>query len=184
MRLSPGRSLAALAAATVTALSVAGPAPAAPAVPPVPGDIAVPAGHKPFLLAHAEGVQIYTCQEREAGYAWSSATPRAVLLDARGHQIGTHFGGPAWRADDGSTVLGSRVDGETVDPTAIPWLLIQAHSATPGPDGDRLTKTAYIQRINTTGGLVPPASACDANTAGTRSEVAYTADYLFWKKRG
>ena len=32
---------------------------AGPAAPPVPGEIAVPDGHKPYLVAHAEGVQIY-----------------------------------------------------------------------------------------------------------------------------
>jgi hypothetical protein len=182
LRSLPGRLLFVVAAAVVAALPVAGPAHAAPVPPAVPGDIAVPAGHKPFLLAHADGVQIYECQTREAGYTWGPATPRAVLRDDRGHQIGTHFAGPAWRADDGSTVIGSRVDGETVDATAIPWLLLKADSATAGTDGDRLAHTTYIQRINTVGGLTPPAPDCNENTVWTRTEVPYTADYLFWKE--
>jgi hypothetical protein len=175
--------LIAFAVLASAVLAVAGPARAAPAPPAVPGDIVVPAGHKPFLLAHAEGVQIYTCQTREAGYGWSPATPRAVLRDDRGHQIGTHFGGPAWRADDGSTVLGSRVDGETVDPTAIQWLLVKADSATPGPDGDRLAGTKYLQRINTVGGMAPPSAHCNEDTVWSHTEIPYTADYLFWKER-
>jgi len=44
--------------------------------------------------------------------------------------------------------------------------------------------TTYIQRINTTGGLAPPAAECTAATVGTVAEVAYTADYYFWKKTG
>ena len=44
--------------------------------------------------------------------------------------IGTHFGGPTWQAKDASTVVGKRVDGVTVDPTAIPWLLLEATSTT------------------------------------------------------
>lgn len=182
MRSLPGRLIALVAVASAV-LAVAGSAHAAPPVPEVPGDIVVPAGHKPFLLAHADGVQIYTCQTRPGGYGWSPATPRAVLRDARGHQIGTHFGGPSWRADDGSTVLGSRVDGETVDPTAIQWLLIKADSATPGPDGDRLAGTKYIQRINTVGGLAPSSGSCNEDTVWSHTEIPYTADYLFWKER-
>jgi Protein of unknown function (DUF3455) len=183
MRSLPGRFVIFVAAAAVTVLSAVVPAHAAPVPPAVPGDIAVPAGHKPFLLAHAAGVQIYVCQTHETGYAWGPATPRAVLHDDRGHQIGTHFGGPAWRVDDGSTVLGSRVAGETVDATAIQWLLIKAESATAGTRGDRLAHTTYIQRINTVGGLAPPAPDCNEDTVWTHTEVPYTADYLFWKER-
>jgi hypothetical protein len=42
--------------------------------------------------------------------------------------------------------------------------------------------TTYIQRIETTGGLAPPAADCNATTSGTVTEVPYTADYVFWKK--
>ena len=76
-----------------------------------------------------------------------STTPRVSA-------VGTHFGGPTWQARDGSAVRGRRVDGVTVDPTAIPWLLIVGGLA-PGPDGDRLTHTSFIQRTATTGGLPP-----------------------------
>ena len=84
-------------------------------------------------------------------------------------------------ARDGSTVAARRVDGVTVDPAAIPWLLLATVSTTSGPDGDRLTKTTYIQRTKTTGGLEPAAAACNATTVGTTVEVPYTADYHFWK---
>ena len=70
-----------------------------------------------------------------------------------------------------------------VDPTAIPWLLLEPTSATAGPDGDRLAGTKYIQRINTTEGLAPAASTCNAETAGDVAEIDYTADYVFWKAR-
>jgi hypothetical protein len=67
-----------------------------------------------------------------------------------------------------------------VDPTAIPWLRLSA-SGTAGPDGDRLAGTTYIQRINTTGGLIPPPDTCNPGTVGNTNEVPYTADYYFWK---
>jgi hypothetical protein len=72
----------------------------------------------------------------------------------------------------------------TVDTTAIPWLRLKATSTSAGPDGDRLLKTAYVQRINTTGGLAPAAADCNAATAGAQVEVPYTADYYFWKETG
>jgi hypothetical protein len=155
----------------------------APAPPAVPSKIAVEEGHKPFLIAHAVGVQIYTCNAVAGGFAWSSATPRADLYDDRGNVIGTHFGGPSWQADDGSTVVASRVDGVTADPTAIPWLLLKRASSTAGADGDRLTHTTFIQRVATTGGLTPAADQCNATTAGSVREIPYTADYVFWKER-
>ena len=70
-----------------------------------------------------------------------------------------------------------------MDATAIPWLLLSA-KGTPGADGDRLAGTTFIQRIATTGGLIPAADECHAGTAGTVDEVPYTADYHFWKAVG
>jgi hypothetical protein len=153
---------------------------AGPPAPSVPGRIAVDDGNKVFLVGHASGVQIYTCN----GTAWSAATPRAELRDDAGKVIITHYGGPTWEARDGSKVVGQRVDGVTVDPTAIPWLKLKAASTSAGPDGSRLTATTFIQRVNTTGGLVPPAGTCNAGTAGTVAEIPYTADYYFWKRTG
>jgi hypothetical protein len=96
-----------------------------------------------------------------------------------GKPIMTHGTGPSWQARGGSTVVGARVDGVTVSPSAVPWLLLRATSTTPGPDGgDRLTDTTYIQRVNTTGGLAP-ASGCDATSVGATANVPYTADYYF-----
>jgi hypothetical protein len=172
-------------AGLVAALVMASPAPAAPAAPDAPGEIAVEAGHKPFLLGHAVGVQIYSCSTTAAGaYAWSSATPRADLYDEHGNAIIHHFGGPSWQAKDGSTVVGARVRGVTADPTAIPWLLLGATPASTSAEGDRLTATTFIQRLSTTGGLPPAAADCNVVTAGSARAVPYTADYLFWKSTG
>ena len=140
----------------------------------VPGTIAVPKGNELYLEAHAVGVQIYSCN----GQAWTLSGPRADLYD-RGRRIGTHFAGPTWQTKDASKVVAARVSGVNVDPSAIDWLLLSATSTTPG----RLGKTTYIQRVNTTGGLVPPAADCNAGSAGTVKEVAYTADYRFFKAR-
>jgi len=155
---------------------------AAPYDPPsVPTKIQVPAGNVAFLLGHATGTQNYTCQLSSSGYAWTLVGPAATLVDDKGKQLMTHYTGPTWKANDGSTVVGARVDGVTMSPSAVPWLLLRAMSPSQGSDGgDRLTHTTYIQRVNTTGGL-PPASVCDAATVGAASNVAYTADYYFYK---
>ena len=50
-----------LAAVATAAAALPAAALAGPAAPPVPSTIAVPDGHKPYLIAHAEGVQIYEC---------------------------------------------------------------------------------------------------------------------------
>jgi hypothetical protein len=136
-----------------------------------------PKGHKPFKLGHAVGVEIYTC----TGPAWSSATPRADLYNDNGKKKWIHFGGPTWQHKDGSSVVAllPPAGNVTVNATAIPWLLLQAKSTAPGPFGDQLVPTTYIQRVNTAGGLAP-ALPC---VAGTVQEVPYTADYYFWKAK-
>ena len=170
--------------AGVAAWSLAEVAQAGPSAPSVPAEIRPPVGHKVFLEGHAVGVQIYSCNATSAGYRWGFVGPRADLYDDRGKVVLTHFAGPTWRAKYGSRVLGRFVDGVTVDATAIPGLLLSVTATAPGTDGDRLAHTTYVQRVATTGGLAPDASACTESTAGTTDEVPYTADYFFWKAGG
>jgi Protein of unknown function (DUF3455) len=177
------RMLLAGIVAVAAALPLAQTVHAGPTAPAVPADIAVGDGHQPFLTGHATGVQIYACNAVGDGYRWGLVAPRATLY-AHGKLLTTHYGGPTWEARDGSTVVGRRDSGVTVDPTAIEWLRVAAVRTAAGPDGDRLEGTTYIQRINTTGGLPPSPAECGAATAGTRTEVPYTADYVFWKASG
>jgi hypothetical protein len=72
-------------------------------------------------------------------------------------------------------VIASRLEGCTPDPTAIPWLLLQTVS-TEGPGIFHLV--TYIQRVNTTGGLAPPAPG---SSIGAEVEVPYTAEYYFYR---
>ena len=123
-------------------------------------------------------MQIYACN----GTAWTFVAPRATLLTNRLHVI-SHFAGPTWQDPDGSSVVGQLVKPVTVDAKSIPWLLLSAKSTTPGKFGNYLTKTSFIQRINTRGGLAPAASTCTPERAGKQVEVPYTADYVFWKKQ-
>jgi Protein of unknown function (DUF3455) len=168
--------VAAMAALSLVAqVALAGP----PSPTGVPGEITPGVGNKVFLIGHAVGVQIYTCN----GSVWSSAVPRAKLYDDNGKLIINHFAGPSWQAKDGSTAVGTVVDKVTPDLSAIPWVLLST-TTTPGPDGDRLVDTTFIQRLFTAGGLQPPAADCNTATAGTVVESPYTADYYFWKHTG
>jgi hypothetical protein len=104
-----------------------------------------------------------------------------VLFDADGNVVGSHyaFAGPtrpAWQTLSGSLVVGARsVPPVTVDPTAIPWLILQAVS-TEGPG--ILEHTTYIQRVNTAGGLAPAALP---TSAGEVARVPYTTEYYFYR---
>ena len=166
--------VAAMAALSLVAqVALAGP----PSPTGVPDQIQPDVGsNKVFLIGHGVGVQIYTCN----GSVWSSAVPRANLYGDNGKLIISHFAGPSWQAKDGSKAVGTVVDKVTPDLSAIPWVLLSAKT-TPGADGDRLVDTSFIQRLETTGGLTPPAADCNAATAGTVVEVPYTAEYVFWK---
>jgi hypothetical protein len=174
---------AAITAALALACLPAAIAAAEPPAPSVPPEIAVPEGNKLFLVGHAVGVQIYRCNATAGGYGWGFVGPRAELYADNGKRITTHYAGPTWQAKDGSIARGSNAKPVTVDPTAIPWLRLSA-TGTAGPDGDRLAGTTFIQRIATTGGLIPPAEQCHAGTVGNENEVPYTADYTFWKAAG
>jgi hypothetical protein len=54
-------------------------------------------------------------------------------------------------------------------------------TAASNDEGDLLTGTTFIQRLNTQGGTQPPNAECQAQTAGKVKEVPYKADYIFFK---
>ena len=173
-RLAAGGALAGLAVLLLTAL------PLAVAdrgqnnrAPNLPAALQVPPGNTVAFHAFAVGVQIYEW----SGSAWVFVAPEAVLFaDAGGHgEVGIHYAGPTWESQSGSKVFGARVAGATVDPTAIPWLLLRAVS-TEGPG--IFHRVTFIQRVNTTGGTAP---ATPGTGAGSRVEVLYTAEYVFYR---
>jgi hypothetical protein len=128
------------------------------------------------------GVQIYVCLSTASvpSPTWTFVAPQANLLTDGGYLVGTHFIGPTWQDNDGSSVAASRVAGATVDATAIPWLLLKAtsHSDERGYFKD----ITSIQRLNTVGGIAP-ASGCDADHLGAIVQVPYSAEYVFYKTK-
>ena len=174
--------VAAAATLSMTQVANAQPAPQVPdaiAVPPSPSDPA----QKVFLVGHAKGFQIYTCDGTTSTWGPAS-TPDAKLFDDKGKLVAKHFAGPTWEAKDGSAVKGTvtgRVDSPT-PATAIPWLRLSATPVSGSPNG-LLTKTTFIQRVATTGG-VAPTDGCNTKKAGKKAKVPYTADYYFWTAAG
>lgn len=175
-------------------------------IPPIPPELQVPAEHVVFLKGEAAGTQNYICLPSGAGYAWAFAGPQATLFlrfkwiggEIR-QQITTHFLSPnpaedgiaraTWQSSlDTSAVWGRAIastnDPRFVAPGAVPWLLVQITGAQPGPTGGQiLTDTTYIHRLNTSGGIAPPAAGCTQSNIGTTVFVPYTTDYYFYKNR-
>ena len=71
----------------------------------------------------------------------------------------------------------------TVNREAVAWLLLDKVGVQKGPTGgDTLTKTTFIQRLNTVGGLAPKTGCSSLADVGNQAFVPYTADYFFYKK--
>jgi hypothetical protein len=150
--------------------------------PEVPDEIKAPGGEQVVLQAHATGSQIYICKAGADGkVAWVLKAPDAELHDQKGMVVGHHYGGPAWKLNDGSEVTGkavARVDSPDAD--SIPWLLV---SATGHSGAGVLSRVGSIQRIHTKGGQ-PPAAGCDESKQGGEVKSTYTADYYFYAPGG
>ena len=159
--------------ALALALCVIAVAARADRTPEVPAGLQVLEGNKVEFHAYAVGVQIYQWN----GTAWVFVAPEAVLFANAGAngEVAIHYAGPTWESNSGSKVVGARVAGATVDPTAIPWLLLQAKT-TEGPG--IFARTTYIQRVNTTGGIAP---ATAGSSVGQQARVPYTAEYYFYR---
>jgi hypothetical protein len=165
-------------------------------LPAVPANIQVPAGNKAFLAGHASGTQDYICLPSGSGVAWTFFAPQATLFTDDDKQVITHFLSPnpfesgiprpTWRHSlDTSTVRGrpiaSSSDPAFVARDAIPWLLIEVTGAQDGPThGHTLTKTTFVQRVNTFAGAAPSTGCALSTDVGKSALVAYKADYFFY----
>jgi hypothetical protein len=173
--------------------------------PPLPPGLApVPAGNELFLVGHGVGTQNYVCRPSGTGVAYVLFTPQATLFGDDGRQIITHYFSPnpsepntdpkvvadgairvTWQDKDSSIVwakLHQPNGSVTVDPNAVAWLLLDKTGVQAGPTGgDKLTKTTFIQRLSTHGGLAPSTGCSSLTDAGNQAFVPYTADYFFYK---
>ena len=127
---------------------------------------------------HAEGAQIYECRyDQKNKLFWMMREPIATLI-VDGKTVGVHSAGPNWQHIDGSSVrarMVSAAPGGTF--SDIPWLKLEA---TDHRGEGVLSHVAMIQRINTKGG----ATQGPCEKAGSYRSVPYSADYVFFRKRG
>ena len=171
--------------------------------PDVPTDLVVPDGHVLFAKGYAIGTQNYMCLPATGGgVAWKFFAPQATLyVTVLGlqPQLATHFlsanpeedglARPTWQHSIDSSKVWGKVykivtDPNYVEPGAIPWLLLEVAGHETGPDGGSfLAQTAYIQRINTSGGVAPATGCSQPGNIGTLALVPYTTDYFFYKPR-
>lgn len=167
--------------------------------PAVPTNLEVSLDYKLFLKVHAVGTQNYICAPAATatGVDWLFIGPQATLFNDSLQQTGTHFQSrnplqndaiqATWQdSGDTSAVWAKRRDGSIdpayVAPDAIEWLLLDVTGQQVGPTaGTKLTPSLLIQRVNTVGGVKPPATACTPATLNTRKLVPYQADYYFYK---
>ena len=144
----------------------------APDVPPEIAVDAIDADHKVHFHTYAEGVQIYSWN----GSSWVFVAPDAVLFDADGNVIGSHYAGPTWESQSGSKVVAARVSSApSPNANSIPLLLLEARTAE-GPG--IFARTTYIQRVNTVGGVAPSAPG---TSVGEEARVFYSAEYFFFR---
>ena len=130
-----------------------------------------------MLELAADGVQIYICEAKEGGFAWSFKAPEANLFDKQGRQVGTHFAGPTWKLDDGSDVVGEvTAKADAAEPGAIQWLLLRVKSH---QGSGALSPVAYIRRAETKGGTAP-STGCDASHVSQQARMRYSATYQFF----
>ena len=148
--------------------------------PRVPDLLEVEDGNVVFLVGHGFGTQNYVCAPSTTsvtGVAFSLFTPQATLFDDAGGQLTTHFFSPnsdprvgppeagtiraTWEDSRDTSrvwaaVLQQSLDRHFVRIDAVAWLLLKTAGVAAGPTGgNRLTKTTFIQRVNTVGGLAP-----------------------------
>ena len=165
--------------------------------PPVPDNLQVPAPNEAFLLGRGVGTQNYICQPSGplGRVDWTLFTPQATLFSDLGEQLTTHFFSPnpveggivraTWQDSRDTSTVWARAIASVADPNAsgaIAWVLLQAVGTKVGPTGgNTLSRTTFVQRLNTVGGSAP-ATGCDVlPDAGRKAFVPYTADYFFYK---
>jgi len=134
-----------------------------------------------------------------SGFAWLLFTPEATLFSDNDKQVTTHFFSPnpaehgtiraTWQhSRDTSIVWGGKAiaathdtDPDFVADGAIAWLTLPMAGVQAGPTGgDTLTKTSFIQRIHTAGGVAPSDGCSQLSDVGAKAFKPYTADYFFW----
>ena len=159
--------------------------------PDVPNAIKAPADEHVGGRFHVVAAETFACQQQtnaDGGtggvtYAWTTVALDAKLLDwDTNATIGmhTHSPLPTFTSTDGSSVVAMPTAMvPSPNGTGGPWLLLTAvsHSGT-----GIFSSATSLQRINTAGGGMPPAT-CDATTdPSARPIVNGSSDFYYYAK--
>ncbi len=106
------------------------------------------------------------------------------------------FGNATWQSSFDSSKVWAAVldprknaipagsDASCPNTGSIACLLLTSIGSEQGPSGGRsLSKTTFIQRLNTAGGSAPEDGCSTSTDVGNQVLVPYTADYLFYQKQ-
>jgi len=180
------------------------PSPTTP-IPPPPGSSAFLLGHASGTQGY-----VCLPTATGASWKVNNARPEATLFThifGEPVQIITHFlspvvnpndvgpkpsrfGDATWQSSfDSSRVWAQKqksitagTDASCPNGGSIDCLLLQAIGSDEGPAGGRsLTKTTFIQRLNTNGGSAPATGCSVPGDVGKQVLVPYTADYYFFR---
>ncbi|MBT9527099.1 MAG: DUF3455 domain-containing protein [Rhizobacter sp.] len=168
-------SLTVLASACATA-----PAPKMVDNMSLPESVRAPAGARQTMWTVGRGELTYECREKKdmtGQFEWAFVGPVATLYSADQKAVGKYYAGPTWEAMDGSKVTGKQV---AVAPGGAGNIPLQLVKADPAMGMGAMQGVAYIQRLNTQGGVAPSGVPCNAMAKGQRQQVGYAADYVFY----
>lgn len=140
--------------------------------------IRVPNGFEPALRLKGTGVQIFRCEAFGREYLWHFRQPEANLTDDRGQLVARHGANFTFEHRDGSRLVAKiTAYDDAPSPTDLRWVLMSAKSFGHGA----LASIAYVQRVNTHGGMPPP--SCEASEVNRVLRVDFSADFIFYRAR-
>ena len=145
----------------------------------LPESVRVPAGISQKMWAVGRGELTYECREKKdmaGAHEWAFVGPMATLYGADKKAVGKYYAGPTWEATDGSRITGKQLAVSPASPGNIPLQLVKAE---PAMGIGAMQGVAYVQRLNTRGG-VAPSEPCGTAMKGQRQQVSYAADYVFY----
>ncbi len=177
----PLRTLTALTAAAVLVSCGTVRPPPRPGAPEAPelgffSRIRVPDRFEPVLRLKGTGVQIFRCEAFGREYLWHFRQPEANLTDDRGQLVARHGANFTFEHRDGSRLVATITAYEDApSPEDLRWVLMSAKSFGRGA----LASIAYVQRVNTHGGMPPP--SCLPSEVNRLLRVDFSADFIFYR---
>ncbi|CAG8529159.1 13846_t:CDS:2 [Dentiscutata erythropus] len=158
---------------------------------PIPANLTVPSGNCFKFLLYGCGVQIYQCITNGNSGSWSQVGPDAYLINDKKtetftpkYEVAHHYFQQTrkitWQSlvkNDNSLVI-AKLIAQSSSPDGsenIPWLKTQATS---NQGKGAFDDISYVLRINTKGGVAPPAAQCGTTYSnGTLYRSDYDTEY-------